>query len=101
MNVPKQKYLFILLNSLLYAILASPIMVMITSPKRFRCSVAGCMNPHSSPHLLPKSEPLKTRWINFIFEENAPSTLPKFVYVCGNHFIPDCFVNEGQYKSGF
>ncbi|XP_059404902.1 uncharacterized protein LOC132140098 isoform X1 [Carassius carassius] len=69
-------------------------------PKRFRCSVAGCMNPHSSLHLLPKSEPLKTRWINFVFKENAPSTLPKFVYVCANHFT-DCFVNEGQYKAGF
>uniref|UniRef100_A0A9J8D7P0 THAP-type domain-containing protein n=1 Tax=Cyprinus carpio carpio TaxID=630221 RepID=A0A9J8D7P0_CYPCA len=69
-------------------------------PKRFRCSVAGCMNPHSSLHLLPKSEPLKTRWINFVFKENAPSTLPKFIYVCANHFT-DCFVNEGQYKAGF
>ncbi len=22
-------------------------------------------------------------------------------YVCANHFTPDCFVNEGQYKTGF
>ncbi len=22
-------------------------------------------------------------------------------YVCANHFKPDCFVNEGQYKAGF
>ncbi len=26
---------------------------------------------------------------------------PKFVYVCTNHFSPDCFVNEGQFKAGF
>ena len=71
------------------------------SPKSFRCTVAGFMNPHSFLHLLPKSEPLKTRWINFVFEENAPSTLPIFVYVCANHFTLDCFVNEGQYKAGF
>ncbi len=26
---------------------------------------------------------------------------PKFVYVCTNHFSPECFLNEGQFKAGF
>ncbi|XDV25389.1 hypothetical protein PO909_029312 [Leuciscus waleckii] len=71
------------------------------SSKRSRCFVDGCKNEHGSRHLLPTSEPLKTQWNTFIFEGNAPPNLPKFVYVCANHFMPDCFVNEGQYKAGF
>ncbi|XP_051981457.1 uncharacterized protein LOC127642989 isoform X2 [Xyrauchen texanus] len=71
------------------------------SPKRLRCFVVGCKNEHSSLHLLPTSEPRKTQWIRFVFKGNAPSNLPKCVHVCANHFTPDCFVNEGQYKAGF
>jgi len=29
------------------------------------------------------------------------STLPKFIYVSSNHFTPDSFFNEAQYKAGF
>ncbi len=25
----------------------------------------------------------------------------KFIYVCTNHFTPDCFLNEGHFKAGF
>ncbi len=39
------------------------------SPKRLRCFDVGCNNEHSSRHLLPTSEPLKTQWITFVFEE--------------------------------
>ncbi len=28
-----------------------------------------------------------------IFQGNAPQNLPTCVYVCTNHFTPDCFVN--------
>ncbi len=36
-----------------------------------------------------------------IFDGNAPTNPPKCVYVCTNHFTPDCFLNEGQFKAGF
>ncbi len=55
------------------------------SPKRLRCSVVGCNNEHSSRHLLPTSESLKTQWITFAFKGNVPPDLPKFVYVRANH----------------
>ncbi|XP_057201463.1 uncharacterized protein LOC130561273 isoform X2 [Triplophysa rosa] len=70
-------------------------------PKQLRCGVVGCKNEHKSLHLLPTSEPLRTQWIRFIFEGNATLNLPKFVYVCANHFTPDCFFNAGQYSMGF
>ncbi len=42
------------------------------SPKRLRCFVVGCNNKYISRHLLPTSEPLKTQWITFVSEGNAP-----------------------------
>ncbi len=41
------------------------------TPKRLRCLVVGCNNEHSSRHLLPSSERLKS--ITFGFEGKAPS----------------------------
>ncbi|XP_050950932.1 uncharacterized protein LOC127153734 [Labeo rohita] len=70
-------------------------------PKRLWCTVVGCNNEHNSRHVLPTSEPLKTQWLNFVFNGNVPSNLPKWVHVCANHFSPDCLINEGQYKAGF
>ncbi len=51
-----------------------------------RCVVDGCNNEHSSGHLLPTSELLKTQRITFVFEGNAlpppPSTfLPLFTQI--------------------
>ncbi|XP_058628472.1 uncharacterized protein LOC131538581 isoform X2 [Onychostoma macrolepis] len=69
--------------------------------KRLWCSVLGCNNEHSSHHDVPKSEPLKTQWLDFVFEGNMPPDQPKCIHVCANHFSPDCFINEGQYKAGF
>ncbi len=73
------------------------------SPKKHTCSVVGCNNVHSSFHLLPTSGALKTQWMDFMYEGKAPLKLPKYVYVayvCANHFLTDCFVNEGQFKAG-
>jgi len=70
------------------------------SRKKHKCSVAGCNTVHSSVYSLPTSEPLKKQWMDFINEGNAPLTLPKYVYVCSNHFESDCFLNEGQFKAG-
>ncbi len=42
------------------------------APKQLKCFVVGCNNEHSSRNFLPTSEPLKTQWITFVFEENAP-----------------------------
>ncbi|XP_052409539.1 uncharacterized protein LOC127955926 isoform X2 [Carassius gibelio] len=71
------------------------------APKRLWCAVVGCLNEQSSRHLVPTSEPLKTQWLDFIFKGKVPPDLPKSVHVCANHFSPDCFINEGQYKAGF
>ncbi len=51
--------------------------------KRLRCFVVGCNNKHSSHHLLPTSEPLKTQRINvtFVFARNAP------IPICLNVFM--------------
>ncbi|XP_042614665.1 uncharacterized protein LOC109110689 isoform X2 [Cyprinus carpio] len=70
------------------------------SPKKHKCSVVGCNNEHSSFHLLPTSEPLKTQWMDFIYEGKAPLKIPKYVYVCANHFFLTVFENEGQFKAG-
>ena len=69
--------------------------------KHGNCSVVGCRSAHKSLHLLPSSDPVRTRWINFIFDGKIPTTLGKVVYVCVNQFKSDCFLNEGQYKTGF
>ncbi|XP_065114778.1 uncharacterized protein [Paramisgurnus dabryanus] len=69
--------------------------------KHSRCFVIGCKNEHRSIHLLPTSEELRTQWITFIFKGNVPQIIPRFVFVCANHFTSDCFVNEGQYNAGF
>ncbi|XP_073720263.1 uncharacterized protein [Misgurnus anguillicaudatus] len=69
--------------------------------KHSRCFVIGCKNEHRSIHLLPTSEELRTQWISFIFKGNVPQIIPRFVFVCANHFTSECFVNEGQYNAGF
>ncbi len=46
--------------------------------KRTWCSVLGCNNEHSSRFDVPKSEPLKTQWLSFVFEGNSPPDQPQF-----------------------
>ncbi|XP_067292168.1 uncharacterized protein [Pseudorasbora parva] len=69
--------------------------------KRLWCSVLGCNNEHSSHFDVPKSEPLKTQWLSFVFDGNNPPDQRQCFHVCANHFSPDCFINAGQYKAGF
>ncbi len=68
--------------------------------KHGSCSVFGCANEHRSIFLVPSSEPMKNLWVNFIFSGNAPTRLPKVLYVCAKHFTDDCFLNLGQYRAG-
>ncbi len=42
------------------------------SPKRLRCFVVWCNNEHSSRHLLPTSELLKTQWVPLFFKGMHP-----------------------------
>ncbi len=51
------------------------------TPKRLKCSFVGCNNEHSSRHLLPTSEPLKTQCITFVFEGNGPHPSPIYLNV--------------------
>ncbi len=49
-----------------------------------RCVVDGCNNEHSSGHLLPTSELLKTQRITLVFEGNTPP-----IYLFAFMFIRD------------
>ncbi|XP_045900759.1 uncharacterized protein LOC123968204 isoform X1 [Micropterus dolomieu] len=69
--------------------------------KHANCSVVGCNNQHSTLLGLQSSGEASISWINFIFNGDVPSTTTRFLYVCANHFTPDCFVNVGQYEAGF
>ncbi len=53
------------------------------SPKRLRCFVAGCNNEHSSRHLVPTSEPLKTQLNALMFARiiRDPASPPEEVSV--------------------
>ncbi len=42
------------------------------SPKRLRCSVVGCNDEHSSRHLIPTSELLKTQRFTFVLKGMHP-----------------------------
>ncbi len=50
------------------------------SPKRLRCFVAGCNNEHSSRHLLPTSEPLKTQWLHLFLKRIYPIYLNALMF---------------------
>ncbi len=52
------------------------------SYKRLMCYIVGCYNEYSSRHLPLTSEPLKTQWIRFIWEGNAP-----LIYLNASTFV--------------
>ncbi|KAM8733556.1 uncharacterized protein AB9X84_025253 [Acanthopagrus schlegelii] len=71
------------------------------NPKaKHSCSVVGCTDTHVSLHRLPTKEDTRAKWLNFIFQGNFPASLSKSFVVCANHFTPDCFSNQGQYRAG-
>uniref|UniRef100_A0A8C1LJG1 THAP-type domain-containing protein n=1 Tax=Cyprinus carpio TaxID=7962 RepID=A0A8C1LJG1_CYPCA len=61
------------------------------------CSVLGCNNEHSSHFDVPKSEPLETQWLSFVFKGNISPDQRQCFHVCANHFSPDCFINEAGF----
>ncbi|XP_059897595.1 uncharacterized protein LOC132449789 isoform X3 [Gadus macrocephalus] len=73
------------------------------APKQMygRCSVLGCESKKLSTFVAPSSESLRNQWVHFVFAGNAPTRLPKCVFVCAKHFTDDCFFNLGQYRAGF
>ena len=54
--------------------------------ERLWCSVLGCNKEHSSHFDVPKSDPLKTQWLSFVFEGNIPHDQRQCFHVCANHF---------------
>jgi len=69
--------------------------------KHASCSVVGCTEPRASLHRTPAAEDVSSKWIDFIYHGNVPATVGKgHLYVCGNHFLPDCFANLGPYNAG-
>ncbi|KAM7382656.1 hypothetical protein PAMP_002378 [Pampus punctatissimus] len=68
--------------------------------KHGNCSVVGCTDQHKSLHQPPAAEDRRAEWIKFIFNGKVPDTVGKNLYVCANHFVPDCFTNLGQYNAG-
>ncbi|XP_028847432.1 transcription factor Sp3a isoform X2 [Denticeps clupeoides] len=69
--------------------------------KHGSCSVLRCKDEHKCIFLVPSHKPLKNQWVDFIFSGEAPTQLPKSLYVCARHFADDCFLNLGQYRAGF
>lgn len=65
------------------------------------CPVVGCQNQLTSVFSIPASADQTTRdqWINFIYDNNVPVTLPAALHVCGKHFTTDSFANLGQYQA--
>uniref|UniRef100_A0A672ZI96 THAP domain-containing protein 1 n=1 Tax=Sphaeramia orbicularis TaxID=375764 RepID=A0A672ZI96_9TELE len=64
------------------------------------CGVVGCTHQHDSLFLLPTSEPLRKKWLDYIFDDHVPNNIPKRLYVCARHFTDECFSNMSPYSSG-
>lgn len=50
-------------------------------------------------YALPKSEPKRTQWLDFIFK-SIPAALPN-IFLCPRHFTDRCFSNLGLFSAGF
>ncbi|XP_063055957.1 uncharacterized protein LOC134449779 [Engraulis encrasicolus] len=59
-----------------------------------------CGGKTTSMFHLPKDEDLKKKWLEFIFG-SIPTSYPKSLVVCANHFQDSDFANLGAYNSGY
>ncbi|XP_012712054.2 uncharacterized protein LOC105920934 [Fundulus heteroclitus] len=68
--------------------------------KKGNCYVRGCSKTEGSFHLLPKDEKTTEEWLKFIYGE-VPRMFNPNLRLCSAHFTEDCFLNMGEFKSGF
>ena len=61
---------------------------------------ALCQSKASTLFLLPKTEELREKWLQFIFGE-IPQKYGTRLVLCSAHFREDDFVNFGEYSRGF
>ena len=70
-----------------------------------RCVIGSCNNSNKNrafySFLFPKEERIRRQWIKFVQVKRADFLqLTEHFIICGTHFAPECFENEGMVKMG-